>query len=145
MKLALSGLIAVSCMAQQAVPAAREPHHHVIYEDGRVRILDVRIEPRVGGAVVHQLASGGLYQWGTVLTWDPGRHYRQSFTMAQDPAHPSELDVRFVADSDGTLVHFAHGGWTAGNLDRRTGFRDWPFILGRFAVLADGGDPNAAS
>ncbi len=46
-------------------------------------IVDVRIEPRVGG-------------WGTVLTWDPGRRYRQSFTLAQDPAHPSELDVTFT-------------------------------------------------
>jgi hypothetical protein len=32
-------------MAQQAVPAAHEPHHHTIYEDSRVRILDVQIEP----------------------------------------------------------------------------------------------------
>jgi hypothetical protein len=53
MKLPLSGLIAVSCMAQQAVPAAREPHHHVIYEDARVRILDVRIEPR-GTTLLHR-------------------------------------------------------------------------------------------
>jgi hypothetical protein len=53
MKLPLSGLIAVSCMAQQAVPAAREPHHHVIYEDARVRILDVRIEPR-GLTLLHR-------------------------------------------------------------------------------------------
>jgi hypothetical protein len=111
------------------------------YAPGPIR--DVRIEPRVGGAVVQELSSGELYQWGTVLTWEPGRRYRQSFTMAQDPAHPSELDVRFVAEAGGTAVRFAHGGWTAGNLDRRTGFNDWPYILGRFAVLADGGDPNA--
>ena len=108
-------------------------------------ILEVRIEPRVGGAVVHELASGEVYQWGTVLTWDPGRRYRQSFTLAQDPAHPSELDVTFEPGANGTVVHFAHGGWTAGNLDRRNGFDEWPFILGRFAVLADGGDPNASN
>jgi len=46
MKLALSGFIALSCMAQQTVPVAREPHHHVIYEDARVRIFDVQIDPR---------------------------------------------------------------------------------------------------
>jgi hypothetical protein len=65
--------------------------------------------------------------------------------MAQDPAHPSELDVTFTPNHAGTVVHFAHGGWTAGNLDRRNGFNDWPYILGRFAALADGGDPNSRS
>ncbi len=111
------------------------------YAPGPIR--DVRIEPRVGGAVVHELHSGELYRWGTVLTWEPGRRYRQTFSLAQDPEHPSELDVSFAAEAGGTVVRFAHGGWTAGNLDRRTGFSDWPYLLGRFAVLADGGDPNA--
>jgi hypothetical protein len=47
MRLAAVGLIGVSyAMAQQAVPAAREPHHHTAYEDARVRILDLQIEPR---------------------------------------------------------------------------------------------------
>lgn len=46
MRLVLSALIAMSCMAQESVPAAREPHHHAVYEDARVRILDVQIEPR---------------------------------------------------------------------------------------------------
>jgi hypothetical protein len=49
MRLVLAGLLGVSCAAaQQATPAAREPHHHTVYEDPRVRILDVQIEP--GGA-----------------------------------------------------------------------------------------------
>lgn len=32
--------------AQQAVPAAQEPHHHTVYEDARVRVLDLQIAPR---------------------------------------------------------------------------------------------------
>jgi len=32
--------------AQQAVPATREPHHHTVYEDARVRIFEVEIAPR---------------------------------------------------------------------------------------------------
>jgi len=136
----------VDCTAEDAFATFTERINHWWpegYAPGPLR--DVRIAPHVGGAVVHELASGEVYRWGTVLTWDPGRRYRQSFTLAQDPAHPSELDVTFEPGADGTVVHFAHGGWTAGNLDRRTGFGDWPYILGRFAVLADGGDPDAAS
>ena len=52
--LAFVGLLCVVCAsAQQAVPAAREPHHHTVYEDARVRILDVRIEPR-GSMLLHR-------------------------------------------------------------------------------------------
>ncbi len=46
MKFVLAGLIACGCAAaQQAIPAASEPHHHTIYEDSRVRILALEVEP----------------------------------------------------------------------------------------------------
>jgi hypothetical protein len=52
--LAFGGLLCVGCaLAQPAAPAASEPHHHTVYEDGRVRILDVQIEPR-GAALPHR-------------------------------------------------------------------------------------------
>jgi hypothetical protein len=52
--LAFVGLLGANCVfAQQAVPTVREPHHHTIYEDARVRILDVQIEPR-GSTLLHR-------------------------------------------------------------------------------------------
>jgi len=54
MKLVLAGLLGVGyAVAQQAVPAASEPHHHSVYEDARVRILDVQVEPR-GSTLLHR-------------------------------------------------------------------------------------------
>jgi hypothetical protein len=54
MRLALVALLGVSyAAAQQAVPAAREPHHHTVYEDARVRILNVEVEPR-GSSLLHR-------------------------------------------------------------------------------------------
>jgi hypothetical protein len=54
MRFAVVGLFAASfAMAQQAVPTTREPHHHTIYEDARVRILDVQIEAR-GSTLLHR-------------------------------------------------------------------------------------------
>ncbi|MGH9648643.1 MAG: hypothetical protein ACRD4E_17710 [Bryobacteraceae bacterium] len=45
--LALVGLLGANwALAQEAMPAVREPHHHTVYEDARARILDIRIEPR---------------------------------------------------------------------------------------------------
>jgi hypothetical protein len=43
MRLMTASLIGMSYMAAQ--PAAPEPHHHTVYEDARVRILEVQIEP----------------------------------------------------------------------------------------------------
>jgi len=54
MRPALLGLLGAICAtAQQAVPVAREPHHHTVYEDARVRILEVQIEPR-GATQLHR-------------------------------------------------------------------------------------------
>jgi len=52
--LAIVALLGASCaLAQQAVPAVREPHHRIVYEDARVRILEVQIEPR-GSTLLHR-------------------------------------------------------------------------------------------
>ena len=67
------------------------------------------------------LEAGDAYPLGEVLVWEPGRHYAQSFTLAQDPAYPSRLDVTFEVGKHlgGTRVRFAHGGWTPSNVDGR--------------------------
>lgn len=69
---------------------------------------------------------------GTVTDWQRGRRYAQTFTLAQDPDHPSSLAVTFSAGDGGTLVRFEHGGWNATNADRRGHFGDWPIILARY-------------
>jgi hypothetical protein len=54
MRLILMMLTGVSyASAQQAVPAAREPHHQTIYEDARVQILNAEVEAR-GSALLHR-------------------------------------------------------------------------------------------
>jgi catechol 2,3-dioxygenase-like lactoylglutathione lyase family enzyme len=100
--------------------------------------VDVLIEPAVGGACVMRIADGSAYRWGTVTAWEPGAHYGMDFTLAQDPDHPSRIDVRFSPDPGGTRLHFAHGGWTAGNVAGRSRFSEWPIILERFVAYAEG-------
>jgi catechol 2,3-dioxygenase-like lactoylglutathione lyase family enzyme len=96
----------------------------------------VDITPGVGGQAVMHLADGSAYPWGTVTVWEPPGHYEQSFTLAQDPEHPSTLDLRFTARGAGCTMRFAHGGWTAGNVAGRARFSEWPILLDRFAALA---------
>jgi hypothetical protein len=99
----------------------------------------IRVEPRVGGAVTMLLEGGGAYPLGEVLVWEPARHYAQSFTLAQDAAYPSRLDVTFeeAPHVGGTRVRFAHGGWTPANVAGRARFSEWDLLLGRYAALAN--------
>jgi hypothetical protein len=102
-------------------------------------LTDVTIEPRVGGACVMQLADGEEYRWGTVVAWEPSGHYAQEFTLAQDPDHPSRIDVWFEPSRDGTTrMRFSHGGWTAGNVAGRARFSEWPWVVERFVAYAEG-------
>lgn len=100
--------------------------------------VDVLIEPRVGGACTMRIADGSAYSWGTVTAWEPGAHFGMDFTLAQDPDHPSRIDVRFEASEEGTRMRFSHGGWTAGNVAGRARFSEWPVILDRFVAMAEG-------
>jgi Activator of Hsp90 ATPase homolog 1-like protein len=99
----------------------------------------VTIEPRVGGRVYAVHGDIGEDDWGRVTVWEPGRRLVHTFTLAQDPRHPSEVEVEFAAGEDGagSTVRFAHGGWTRANAEGRKKFSDWPVMLDRFAALAD--------
>ena len=54
----------------------------------------VTIEPRVGGRVYATHSDICEHSWGEVIVWERARRLGHTFTLAQDPQHPSE-----VADS----------------------------------------------
>jgi hypothetical protein len=97
----------------------------------------VVIEPRVNGRVYARHADIGEDDWGAVTVWEPGRRLVHTFTLAQDPAHPSEVEVEFVpgGEGGGCTMRFAHGGWNEANAATRQKFSDWRVMLDRFAAL----------
>jgi Activator of Hsp90 ATPase homolog 1-like protein len=97
----------------------------------------VTIEPRLGGRVYATHEDFGVHDWGEVTAWEPGRRLAHTFILAQDPTHPSEVEVEFVDGEGGCTMRFAHGGWTEANAADRAKFGDWPVILDRFASLAE--------
>jgi uncharacterized protein YndB with AHSA1/START domain len=99
-------------------------------------LLGVTIEPQVAGRVYATHTDLGEVGWGEVTVWEPGHRLVHTFTLAQDPEHPSEVDVSFEPGDTGCVVHHAHGGWTEENVHDRKKFGDWPILLDRFAVLA---------
>jgi uncharacterized protein YndB with AHSA1/START domain len=96
----------------------------------------VTIEPHASGRVFATDAGGVEDAWGEVVTWDPPRRVSYTFTLAQDEAHPSKIDVELVATDDGCSLRFEHGGWNDENAAFRGKLSDWRLILDRFASLA---------
>jgi hypothetical protein len=100
-------------------------------------LLGVTIEPRVGGRVYATHTDLGELDWGELTVWEPGRRLVHTFTLAQDPEHPTEVAVEFVPSDDGCVVRHAHGGWNDANAGDRKKFGDWPVLLDRFAAVAE--------
>jgi uncharacterized protein YndB with AHSA1/START domain len=84
--------------------------------------------------IVERSPSGEESVWGEVLeleasarvrfTWHPGRG---------DNDDPTEVEVTFASDGDGTLVTLVHAGWEHVSEERRAGRVDydngWPGVL----------------
>jgi Activator of Hsp90 ATPase homolog 1-like protein len=96
----------------------------------------VVIQPLVGGRVFARHTDLGDHEWGEVVVFEPGRQLVHTFTLAQDPAHPSEVEVEFApGDGDSCTMRLAHGGWNDANASNRQKFGDWPVILERYVAL----------
>jgi Activator of Hsp90 ATPase homolog 1-like protein len=80
----------------------------------------------------------GELDWGQVTVWERGGRLVHTFTLAQDPGHPTEVVVEFEPSDTGSVVRHAHGGWNEDNVADRKKFGDWPVLLDRFAALAEG-------
>jgi hypothetical protein len=95
MRFTLAGLFALRCaLAQQAVPVVNEPHHHIVYEDARVRILDVQVESR-GSTLLHRHDTD--YVWVSL---------GDSRLIDTVPGQPGKL----IQAADGS-IHFKRGAF----------------------------------
>ena len=110
---------------------------HPRYTANPETLEGVTIEPRVGGRVYATHRDSGEHHWGDVTEWEPGRRLVHTFSLAQDPRHPSEIAVDFVANGEGCAMRFAHGGWTSANAAVKRKFGDWRVLLDRFVSLAE--------
>ncbi len=97
------------------------------------------LEPRLGGAIF-ELWRDGRENWGEITVWEPP--HRLVFTW-----HPgllleetTEVEVRFAADGDSTVVELEHRGWEARG-DRAADVRadydqGWIGVLEHYAKAA---------
>lgn len=113
-----------------------------------VDVVDTVFEPRVGGNIYDRGADGSECRWARILAYDPPSRVVFSWDIGPtwqvetDPELTSEVEVRFLAESDGrTRVELEHRhidrhgpGWegVAFGVSDEQG---WPLYLDRYASL----------
>lgn len=103
---------------------------------GQDQAETVVFETRRGGRIYERIRGGETATWGTVLEWDPPRHFAMSWHPGREPDTAQRVDVRFVAQPDGTDVVLVHTGWETlaeGAQEIRESYdRGWVPVLDRF-------------
>jgi hypothetical protein len=103
------------------------PRSHTVFEEG---VADIVFDERVGGRIFERSAEGEEADWADVLTWEP--HSRFVVRWRVNPKRgPTELDVRFTPEGDGTRVDLEHRGWDdpEGRANYGPG---WDYVLGHY-------------
>src|SRR5215207_2171460 len=74
------------------------------YHIGGADMANAVLEPHVGGRWYEKGVDGSECDWGRVLEWEPPHHLvitwqiNGQWQYDPDPAHASEVEVRFTAD-----------------------------------------------
>jgi uncharacterized protein YndB with AHSA1/START domain len=101
----------------------------------------VAFEGGPGGRVVERSQAGEETTWAEVTEWEPPSRFVLSWHPGHGPDDPpTELEVRFLPDGDGTLVELEHRGWEQlgdrGESSRNSYDGGWRFVLQTFADRA---------
>jgi uncharacterized protein YndB with AHSA1/START domain len=85
------------------------------YHIGSTDMAEAVIEPKEGGRWYERGVDGSECDWGVVLTWEPPTRLVVTWQINgqwkydPDPAHASEIEVRFAADGpQQTVVELEH-------------------------------------
>jgi uncharacterized protein YndB with AHSA1/START domain len=106
----------------------------------------LRLEARQGGHLEEVLDDGTSRDWGAIAAWEPPHRVVYDWKPNDRPIPPTEVEVRFTADGDGTRLELEHRAWERLG-DAAQEIRPlyaseggWTMVLGRYATLADSKD-----
>lgn len=105
---------------------------HSIYET----VAEIVFEPKAGGELYELSTSGEKGHWATVLEWEPPSRLVLAWNVLQAEASPTQVEVRFLPEGDGTRVELEHSGWerlTENPEAKRSSYDSgWHFVLGKY-------------
>ena len=108
---------------------------------GEARVATVVLEPGVGGRLFERWDDGTEHDWGEVLEWDEPRRFVCTWQPNHERPAPTEVEVRFEAVEDGTLVTLEHRHWErlgSEAAESRRGYASgWGPLMDRFARRAE--------
>jgi uncharacterized protein YndB with AHSA1/START domain len=108
-----------------------------------VKLERVVFEPVRGGRVFEVISDGREASWAEVLVYEPPRRFVLAWKPNDTDRPPTEVEVRFEPDGDGTRVDLEHSGWARlGDLaaDARKSYSEgWRLPLERFVAAAAAG------
>jgi uncharacterized protein YndB with AHSA1/START domain len=114
---------------------------HSIHHDG---VRDVVLEPREGGEMYEIAESGEREHWARVTAWEPPKRLVLAWQVNPETAAPTEIEVTFTPEGEGTRVELEHRGWEqfgdeAG--EARSSYEGgWNLVLGRYGGAVPEGD-----
>ena len=108
---------------------------------GAGRPQELHLELREGGRF-YERTDGEELPWGSVLAYEPPRRILIEWRVNPE-SPPTEIEVTFTAEGDGTRVDLVHSGWErfgdrAG--EARAGYGSesgWVSVLGLYAEAAE--------
>jgi uncharacterized protein YndB with AHSA1/START domain len=110
--------------------------------EGRVKVESVVVEEREGGRIYEVMSDGTEGTWATILQWDPPRRLILAWKPNLSDNPPTEIEVTFTPQGDGTRVDLEHRGWErlgAIAEEARSGYgENWTGVLALFAAAAGG-------
>lgn len=119
------------------------PENHGV---GKKPIAKVLMEPKLGGRWLEIAEDGTETTVATITTWAPPHHlvmlWQVNAQWKPDASMRSEVDVRFIADGDATLVELLHHKFETMGADAGASMRNdvdggWPGLLQRFKEEAE--------
>lgn len=107
--------------------------------DAKVERVEFPREP--GRPILEHLSNGEALPWGEVLLLEPPGRIVIAWKPNANPLPPTEVEVTFTAEGDGTRVELEHRAWERlGDLAAagRAGYDEgWDLVLERYGRAAD--------
>jgi uncharacterized protein YndB with AHSA1/START domain len=109
------------------------------YGDG-VKVERVVFEPRAGGRLYEVTSEGVEGVWAEIVAYEPPARVVLAWKPNDRPEPPTEVEIRFEPDGEGTIVRLEQRGWEKLG-DRAAQAREgydggWQLPLERFLAAA---------